>query len=454
MPRPFDARALALARPRKHARPSVAAPLPAHGTCDRTRDAPPSPTGSPPPPSPLFQHARSVGAPEASFAGAGEAVDLGTLPPPFDDDFADAGDYEGLSRCKDILIVGPGELGARVASRWANRFPGARVVAQTRTANNHDKLRAMGIEGLELRVGAPGEAGEAGEGEGFDARADAPAAVGGLGVGGVGAVGGVDFGAGELSGGDGDDGGPAATSIPEGDLDGGVSALLEAQARVERFPYVVYCAPPSGAAAAGEDYAQSVYDACQLWEKSGGCVFTSSSAVYYGEDGALCTEDTPALPLGASERSDRLLRAEDACVDHGGCVVRLAGLYHATRGAHMYYLKAGEVRGRGDAMLNLIHYDDAADLVVEVLLNGGRCRRYMGVDGSPVSKEDVVDATISSGRFGELAPEGGVRFTTEGQGPMGRRMENPRTRQMLSWTPKHASFASFMERYGEGEVEL
>uniref|UniRef100_A0A7S3BNN5 NAD-dependent epimerase/dehydratase domain-containing protein n=1 Tax=Prasinoderma singulare TaxID=676789 RepID=A0A7S3BNN5_9VIRI len=242
---------------------------------------------------------------------------------------------------------------------------------------------------------------------------------------------------------------------PEGGLDGGIAALLEAQQRMDsKFPYVLYCAPPSGAAADGVEYADTVYAACQQWNKAGGCVFTSSSAVYYGDDGAFCTEETPALPMGASERSDRLLRAEDACVNHGGCVVRLAGLYHAQRGAHMFYLKQGEVKGRGDALLNLIHYDDAASLVVETLLNGGRCRRYMGVDSSPVSKADVVDATLRSGRFDDMAPEGGVKFASEGVGPTGRRMDNVRTRKMLSWAPRHRSFADFMQAYGRGDAEL
>ena len=60
------------------------------------------------------------------------------------------GEYEGLSRRKDILVVGPGELGRRVLQAWAARFPEARVVAQTRTADNHEALSALGIEGLEV----------------------------------------------------------------------------------------------------------------------------------------------------------------------------------------------------------------------------------------------------------------------------------------------------------------
>lgn len=53
-------------------------------------------------------------------------------------------------------------------------------------------------------------------------------------------------------------------------------------------------------------------------------------------------------------------------VQAGGNVVRLAGLYHAQRGAHTYFLRAGRVQRAGDAVVNLVHYEDAARLAVAV----------------------------------------------------------------------------------------
>ena len=50
----------------------------------------------------------------------------------------------------------------------------------------------------------------------------------------------------------------------------------------------------------------------------------------------------------------------------GGNVVRLTGLYHANRGPHSFFFKKGEIGKRGDSVLNLIHYEDAASIAVAV----------------------------------------------------------------------------------------
>lgn len=42
---------------------------------------------------------------------------------------------------------------------------------------------------------------------------------------------------------------------------------------------------------------------------------------------SLFLQDTPAVPMGRSPRTDVLLKAENVVLDHGGCVLRLAGLY-------------------------------------------------------------------------------------------------------------------------------
>ena len=39
------------------------------------------------------------------------------------------------------------------------------------------------------------------------------------------------------------------------------------------------------------------------------------------------SQNTPIVPLGRNPRTDILLEAEDAVLEVGGCVLRLAGLY-------------------------------------------------------------------------------------------------------------------------------
>lgn len=46
---------------------------------------------------------------------------------------------------------------------------------------------------------------------------------------------------------------------------------------------------------------------------------------------AACDEGAPTARVGDNERTDRLLAAEAAVLEAGGNVVRLVGLYHATR---------------------------------------------------------------------------------------------------------------------------
>lgn len=55
----------------------------------------------------------------------------------------------------------------------------------------------------------------------------------------------------------------------------------------------------------------------------------------------------------------------------GGNVLRLVGLYHKTRGAHTFFMKAGEVARPGGYVVNLLHYEDAAGLAAAV--GSGTC---------------------------------------------------------------------------------
>lgn len=58
--------------------------------------------------------------------------------------------------------------------------------------------------------------------------------------------------------------------------------------------------------------------------------------------------------------------AENSFFEKGGNVVRLAGLYHAQRGAHKFFLKKGSVERDPNGVINLIHYEDAARMVKAV----------------------------------------------------------------------------------------
>jgi nucleoside-diphosphate-sugar epimerase len=64
----------------------------------------------------------------------------------------------------------------------------------------------------------------------------------------------------------------------------------------------------------------------------------------------------------------------------GGNVIRLAGLYTATRGPHAFWLHrsrdlnnsaAAVIQGAADSVVNLLHYQDAAAVVIALLQRPG-----------------------------------------------------------------------------------
>jgi len=289
----------------------------------------------------------------------------------------------------DLLIVGPGVLGAYLGLLWKAAHPGASVVAQTNTPARHAALASLG---LSPRTGG--------------------------------------------------------------------------QATAERYGRVAFAAPPSGSA----DYVGAVQGALALWDASapGACfVFTGSAGVVGVDDGSAADEASPAVARGGSPRTDTLLAAEDAVLGAGGCVLRLAGLYHATRGAHAFFLKApgGVVPGRaGGYTVNLLHYEDAARLAAAVLGGAGappeaaaagswKSRVFLGCDGAPLTFDAMVAAAAACPAAcpGGVAPATPISFGGPAGGPsQGKRLTNPATRAALGgWQPKYASFEAFCAAGGK-----
>ncbi|KAJ7980212.1 NAD(P)-binding Rossmann-fold superfamily protein [Quillaja saponaria] len=213
-------------------------------------------------------------------------------------------------------------------------------------------------------------------------------------------------------------------------------SLKETNAR-HKFPYVIFCAPPSRTS----DYPGDVSVAATSWNGEGSFLFTSSSAPYDCNDNGPCDEETPVVPIGRSPRTDVLLKAEKVVLEFGGCVLRLAGLYKAGRGAHAYWLDKGTVETRPDHILNLIHYEDAASLSVVILKKKLRGRIFLGCDNHPLSRQEVMDLVNRSEKFSKKFE----KFTGT-DGPLGKRLNNSRTREELGWEPKYGSFAEFLEK--------
>lgn len=215
----------------------------------------------------------------------------------------------------------------------------------------------------------------------------------------------------------------------------------------QSFANVAYCAPPSGS----EDYPGDIAKALSYWDGSGNFIFTSSAGVYGTSDGSDCNESSPVNEVGSNPRTDALLMAENTVLEAGGCVMRLVGLYHRTRGPHTFFLKQGQVLRWGGYTVNMIHYEDAASISKAVLVGQGsetgkyRSEVFVGCDGTPVTFKDMMGAIEESG----VLP-GHVEFTEKDGGDnKGKCMSNTATREQLQWSPKYSSMAEFFKQGAE-----
>lgn len=290
---------------------------------------------------------------------------------------------------RDLLIVGCGTLGTLAGVAWQREFPDAIVVGETMTDTRHKALRAEGI--------VP------------SLRTDRQKLL-------------------------------ASRSIAS-----------KNRSSSGRFPYILFCAAPR---ASGDKYPQEVSAALQeCWmahsnnteekmKDAIGFVFTSSGGVFAEDSGGVVNE---ASAVSDSERAKRLLAAEREVLSRRGGVVRLAGLYTATRGAHSYWFTQDEVNGNAESIVNLLHYEDAAGVAIAALLRGAldttkEKQLYLASDDEPLSRSEICNAALSSKMYADAKSP---RFT--GTGATGKIYDTTETRRRLRWKPQYPSFKKFMK---------
>lgn len=190
---------------------------------------------------------------------------------------------------------------------------------------------------------------------------------------------------------------------------------------------------------------------------AGTLVYTSSTSVY-PQDGGVTVDET-ASTAGSGERAQLLLEAEaqlsapektDAPANlpcQRWFILRLAGIYGPGRHHLLEQVRAGEMAGRGDYHLNLIHRDDvvaamwaalgAPPVVANEIFN-------VADDGAALKGE--ITAWLAT-QIGRPAP----RFT--GEPAAGRRavtpdriIANTKLKTLLGWRPH---YPGFREGYGE-----
>lgn len=230
-----------------------------------------------------------------------------------------------------------------------------------------------------------------------------------------------------------------------------VDTYESAEAKGRKYTNVVFCAPPSGS----DDYPASVAGAInKLWigpEGGGVFVFTSSGGVYAGNNSAIfdVSEKSTLSDVDTNPRTGRLIKAENACLVHGGTVIRLAGLYNINRGAHNYWIEKGEVAGAENGLINQLHYDDAASACFAAVVTDSelvQSQVFLISDGSPMTRKSICSSALKNALYQQkkMPQFLGNPNNIDTEDPIGKVYRGEFSNQVLSWKPKYSSFDSFM----------
>lgn len=123
-----------------------------------------------------------------------------------------------------------------------------------------------------------------------------------------------------------------------------------------------------------------------------GCrpILSSSTGVWGDEEGRIVDEDTPPSPTREAGRV--LVAAENVLREHPrgpGVALRFAGLYGPGRLPRIDDLRTSRpIAADPDSWLNMIHVDDAADIVLAVAEAPAPAPLYVVSDGRPVLRRD------------------------------------------------------------------
>ncbi len=213
--------------------------------------------------------------------------------------------------------------------------------------------------------------------------------------------------------------------------------------------FAVNCVSSGGAGLEG--YRRSYVDGMASilrWARSRGAVgtllYTGSTSVY-PQDGGVRIDET-ASTHGGSDRAQILLQAEaqlrasdQAC--RRWFVLRLAGIYGPGRHGLLDQVRSGEITGRGDHRLNLVHRDDiCAAIWLALGAPSNVADEIFNVADDGAARKSDMAAWLAA-RLALPVP----RFT--GEPVTGRRAAAPdrivgngRIKRVLGWQPHYPTF--------------
>ena len=68
-----------------------------------------------------------------------------------------------------------------------------------------------------------------------------------------------------------------------------------------------------------------------------------------------------------------------------------------------------------------------------------KSRIFLGCDNNPLSRQEIMELVEKSGKFSKKFD----RFTGTSD-PLGKKLNNSKTREEIGWEPKYSSFSHFL----------
>jgi len=171
-------------------------------------------------------------------------------------------------------------------------------------------------------------------------------------------------------------------------------------------------------------------------------IFTSSTSVYAQQDGSWVTEESPAEPL--TERGKILRQAENIVLDHGGIVLRVAGIYGPGRSFLLRsVINRTPLALVPDRFVNQVHRHDVAGAIFFLAEHEAMLapRIFNVVDNLPVLRSEILAWLSAELRI----PLSSSEAIEEKRTDSNKRVSNAKLRG-LGWAPIYPNYIDAFTR--------
>jgi len=175
-------------------------------------------------------------------------------------------------------------------------------------------------------------------------------------------------------------------------------------------------------------------------------IYTSSTAVYGQNDGAVVDETSATEPAVETAKvlveTEHLLLAAANQNNFPAVILRVAGIYGPERGylLKQYLRNEARIEGGGGRFLNMIHRDDLIGAIIAALERGRPGEVYNAADDEPVSQGNFFHwlAGTLGGEFPPTARENAE--ANRKRGVTNKRVSNHRLKAELGYRFKFPTF--------------